>query len=49
MQTAQSVILFALYPAAAVMAGGAIALWRTTEIDQRSAAYCCWSHFAVND
>ena len=29
MRTAQSVILFALYPAAAVMAGGAIALWRT--------------------
>lgn len=29
MQTAQSVIVFALYPAAAIMAGGAIALWRT--------------------
>ncbi|MDZ4141555.1 MAG: ZIP family metal transporter [Methylotenera sp.] len=29
MQTAQSVIVFALYPAAAVMAGGGIALWRT--------------------
>lgn len=29
MQTAQSVIVYALYPAVAVMAGGAIALWRT--------------------
>ncbi|MFA6180348.1 MAG: ZIP family metal transporter [Candidatus Methylopumilus sp.] len=31
MQTAQSVIVFALYPAVAVMTGGAIALWRTMQ------------------
>lgn len=43
MQTAQSVILLALYPSAAVMAGGAIALWRTMPPKLISAA----QHFAA--
>ncbi len=43
MQTAQSVIFFALYPAAAVMAGGVIALWRTMQPRLISAV----QHFAA--
>lgn len=43
MQTAQSVIVFALYPAAAVVAGGAIALWRTMQPRLISAV----QHFAA--
>lgn len=43
MQTAQSVIVFALYPAVAVMAGGAIALWRNMQPRLISAV----QHFAA--
>ncbi len=43
MQTAQSVIIFALYPAAAVMLGGLIAIWRTMSPKLISAV----QHFAA--
>jgi zinc transporter, ZIP family len=43
MQTAQSVIIFALYPAAAVLLGGVIALWRRMQPRLISAV----QHFAA--
>lgn len=43
MQVSQNVIFFALYPAAAVMIGGAIAIWRTMQPSLVSAV----QHFAA--
>lgn len=43
MPSAQSVIVFALYPAATIMLGGLIAIWRTTSSKLISAV----QHFAA--